>query len=260
MKGNFLTLKMKIVGGLLLILCVTLIVQLHLIFGSYSIRNNAKEIKDITFPALEQASYLLSLVKETKELIVESIDEEGFGIDETVIEDLMILRKKFRNAVTMITAEAEDSDIEIILQSYESYSDVAINVFNIIIDEGIEGVPSEILEKNQAAELDTQITTYREKKLAMFTKALNDIKYHTASFRLTSYFSGMFGLLIIILVSLVAEQIFMNIDLLLQSTKNFIHRDYSKAIHVNRNDELGVLQRAFEEMRKSLHQQNSDTL
>lgn len=196
--------RYKILGGLLLILGVSLGDRLFTIFGSYEMRNKAKKIQSITFPALEGATQLKVIVDKTKELVIVGISGED-DVDEEIIEDIQSLQKSFSSTAKKILEL--DSSVDSINILYVEYSNVMMKVLEQFIETG--DVPMELISgKNYAGIILKRIKDYRNSKRKTMEQDLEYIKRYTARFRITLYLSGIFVLLIVIVINLVAEQAF----------------------------------------------------
>ena len=243
-----LNLKTKLLIALIGLLVVVLCSIFYSLKGAALIKEESKTIMNVTFPALDHANKLLSLVKNTKSVILDAFESMDSDILEEVDDNLDV----FRNTVQKIGKN--DSELNVILNNYVNYCRYGKKIINNYVEsEDDQHMSQEILKIGPLTiKLSQQIETYRKDKLTVFTSGLNGI--YEISDNFTKIFWSISLILVIVVMATITLSIIIisGINELVKSSIKLRDGDFESSIKVTRNDELGTLQQTFEKMRLSL--------
>jgi len=242
------SLKLEILGGISLIMFTSLTVVLNGVEGSKEIIAQSTKIKDVTFPALEESNSLIKIVEDSRGSLLEGIEDE----DGDIIEELEEYKESFDLAIEKILERRNDTALTNIRDSYQKYYNHSIKVMNIVDSEGIGSVPAEMIQVNHANILDADLKKYRLRELNNFETELRGIKNQADTFSVVFLVSGLILMLVIIAITLRAENVFKSLRRLVEKGNNLADGDIYDKITTRRVDEIGELSEAFEKARRAI--------
>ncbi|PCJ63387.1 MAG: hypothetical protein COA79_00850 [Planctomycetota bacterium] len=245
---NIMNLKIKLIGGIILVLLISIISIIYGLFGSHQIKNSSEAISEHTYPALQKSSRLVILVQSTKELIIDGID---FG-DEKNIDLLKNNQIEFNKILQEISKEIKSEQLDSIGQDYIKYSNIGLQTLRTLIIEKKEVDYNTLHIGPITSRLLKNIKSFHQSMENQISKDLRDIRNKTEDFE--NVFSLVGFILIFSVITIIFTIIFTikSIGLLVTSSKSLSDGNLDTSIIVNRNDELGELQKTFEQMRISL--------
>lgn len=245
-----MTLKFKLIGGLILILIAALSCALYGIIGSRQIIEGALHVENEDFPILSQIQDLEKIVADTRKTIIYGYDE----LDEVIFEDILFLKDEFIIKSDSLKLKVKDKELDDICDSYLSYVETAeIMLKKHISSGGKASIEQEIASIGTITfALNNKIRIFHRKKESAFRQELFKIRSYSENFKTFFLLMGQVLLILVMLIVSVTVLMVKDIQKLVKFSDKLSQGDLRNKIIKNRNDEIGVLQSSFEKMRMSL--------
>lgn len=200
---------------------------------------------------------MLNLSAQLNQLVLRSNHEFLLALDgDTHFDvDLSGSMAEFKEVVAKLLKLQKDPEIEIILREYIKYSETAL-----IVGRKALAAPTEVqLEISMLRQLSENIThrigIYHDRKRHAFDQAIHKISNTTIVFKqIFTAQSLVLPLVFLVFMALILN-VLVSIELLVSKTKDIGEGMLDQKITIDRRDELGSLQSAFEKMRCSLRNQ-----
>lgn len=239
-----MTLRLKLIGGLLLCFFVALVTIFYGGLSGQSISDSSKLLRKQTFPALEDARALQKIVAETKQVLQDAMDTS----DELLLDSAAAKQELFQKVTQEIYAQTGDQALIDLSQSFETYvSRASTQVATIISGKSIQ----ELFDLG-TMRLDREIRQYREGKKDAFLENLKIMQNDATSFKQTFVVLGSFVIVVIGMILLVVMNIQKRIGSVVLHAGRLADGDFDSVIRTQVEDELGILESTFEVMRVAL--------
>lgn len=218
--------------------------------GSGMIIDNAAQVENISYPALDKAIRLEEIVKETKKIIFDAIYEDNTEI----LENIDHLSGNLNEIINQLTALEPNSELTAIQQHYTEYQAFGRKVVHNYI---VKGVTDNIQEEGKSLakksdSINQEIYEYRSKKYDEFSFALAKIRKQSSTFKSAFAVAGIILILIVIFTIIQTQKTFRRIGEVVNDAQLLAKGDIDRIIENSETDEIGVLKNAFESMRISL--------
>lgn len=239
-----MTLRLKLIGGLLLCFFVALVTIFYGGLSGQSISDNSEVLREQTFPALEEARALQQIVASTKLIFQDALETS----DPELLDSANLEKEKFRRITQEIFAKTGDSDIIQLGKLFENYVQRATRQLSLLI----RNQPIDELFDMGTRELDQKIQEYRADKLEAFTNSLHSMQTKATSFKQTFVVLGSFAIVVIGMILIVVVNIQKRLASVVSHASRLGRGDFESSIETQYEDELGSLESTFEGMRKTL--------
>lgn len=250
-----MSLKLKLLGGIVLIVLTSFACIGFGLISSKDIFRSVYIIEKVTFPSLNKADVLTQAVKSTNEAIIAAIDG-----DEDFEKDVNISKQKFLRTVTFVMNTFPDQRLREIEKEYLNYVSEGIKFGNKVLKDSNAISDDLQIVSGMSLKINKKIENFQSEKLKEFRSALNRIVINSENFSQLFYISGIFLFFAVFILSFITIFLIRTITSLQNHAFKLSEGDLSEEIVIDREDELGTLQQAFENMRESLkdHIENLD--
>ena len=250
-----MSLKLKLIGAVLIIAITSLACIGYGDFGSSRIIDTVNLVRHGTYPVLINSTQLRQLVRDSNNAILLAIDG-----DEFFEEDLKDAQLKFNKTVDDMLQSQEDKQLIDIRDRYNEYVESGLIEGRRMLKD-TDTDPATIQEVSmKSLQITKDISLFTENKEKAFSRALDDIISFAKNFQKVFSGSGIALFITVFLLSVIIFIILKALKKLTRSASSLSSGDLDHEIIVDRNDELGLLQSSFEKMRVSLsdHIKNLD--
>lgn len=245
-----MSIKQKVFTSVVAILVAVLASAWFGMLGTNHIVDSATYIEYKAFPSMNQADHLNSLVLETKASIISGYEE----LDEEMLDHLLVLKGQFADSVKEMAKLSDDEQLKAIRRDYNMYVDNGIVVIRKIIKtEDVLLASEEIVQiASVALQLMGAIESYKESKREVFKNNLDSIRVNSESMKFIHTSVSIIALVIIFVMAILGAKILDALRALAESSRKLSSGEMDEVITITRRDEIGVLQKSFEDMRVSL--------
>ncbi|PCJ61910.1 MAG: hypothetical protein COA79_06340 [Planctomycetota bacterium] len=247
-----MNLKIKLIGGMFLVLIVSVVFIVYGQIGSQAVQDHSKSILNNTYPALEKSNQIVEIVRETTENIVNGFDStEDHDQIKDEINNIKNNLVNFHLIFNSIVDDKFKTKLQIIKRDYLEYSQTGIKVLESSMKENADDIDSEKIFELTKRLLDN-LSDYSNSKKNQMTSELKNIDDQAGDFKKLFLNVGWFLILVVLFIVTVVLLTIQAINGLVISAKFLAEGRLESEIIINRTDELGVLQTTFEHMRLSL--------
>lgn len=245
-----MTIRARVFLSLGMLLISSLCVISYGIYGSQLISISSNHIEKKTFPIMESALRLSTLVKETVVIVTDTyIEEEGLYLD-----DLPGKQASFHRVISSIPDGG--SELKRLAHLYDSYIEKSDSYLRSYLNsEGghFSGIDKDIEEVHAIAkELALEIATYRANRSIELSVSMQKIREEAKRFTFVLVVSGAVLLLVVVLLILTLSRLTRNIGEVVAHADKLADGDLNESITYQGTDEVAALRRSFEVMRLSL--------
>ena len=219
-------------------------------YGSASIIDKTDVVRTETYPVLDTANQLTSIVNSTKHNFIVAFE----GRDDNLLEDVTDYKNSFIALLSQLKAKTGDVELDEIEKTYLAYIESGEKVIVRYVETEDYSTVEDSLEQlgTSAFVLNNLILSYHNKKYLSFTRALDNIEAQSQDFKKLFLSFGFILLLVVLFLFVVMIGVFNSLSELISHAKMLGEGNLDQAVIVERRDELGYLALTFESMRCSL--------
>lgn len=239
-----MTLRIKLIGGLLLCFFVALVTIFYGGLSGQSISDKSKILREVTFPSLEEARALQQIVSDTKLLFQDALETS----DLELLDSAQFYQNNFQDITQRIYRGSKDQDVITLGALYQNYvQNAKRQVYAVVNEEPIK----EFFDLG-TQQLDDMISTYRQNKRVAFMTSLQSMQSEATSFKQTFVVLGSFVIVVIGMILLVVTNIQKRLGRVVGHASRLAKGDFESKIKTRYDDEIGSLETTFEGMRQAL--------
>lgn len=241
-----MSLNAKFLTGMTLILLASLTCLGMGILSGQNILESVNIVEQSSFPALDKASQLTEKVRQTNNAILSAIDG-----DEHFENEVLKIQREFYTTMNAIHSD-KDPKLEQIEMMYEHYVETGIQFGNnaLMNREEFDKDLASISQKSR--DLTKMIEDYLNQKKKEFNSSMSNIVNNVNNFSTLFPFVAGFLILIVIGLAMLVRMTLKALQELKSHAEKLKEGQLETPVHINRDDEIGVLQQSFNGMRLSL--------
>mgnify|MGYP006083250997 CR=1 FL=1 len=239
-----MSLRLKLIGGLLLCFTVALITIFYGAISGQKISDEAENLRTGAFPALEEARALTEIVNRVKLNFQDALETS----DQDYLDEAMLAQYEFSRLTQNIYVKTGDKEIIDLGKLFHDY----VTISTIYVEAVIAGIPLNIMVDLGASELDRRINHFTDSKKKAFVNSLVLVESEAISFKQTFVVLGSFAIIVIGMILIVVFNIQKRLAGIVKHAVNLARGNLDKKIIAKRDDELGALENTFEGMRVAL--------